>query len=92
MLEKIRLSNTAMVVLAICLIFMWVGYILRSGEAANRSYELQTLRIKLTDIQNENTFLHLDIAHLKSPERIQEIATKKLGMVVPDKFFFANDN
>lgn len=64
-------------------------FILRSGVAASNAYHLNQIKNQATKLEAENSRLHLEIAHLKSPERIQSIATKDLGMILPDKFFFA---
>ena len=64
-------------------------FILRSGVAATNAYHLNQLKNQSTKLETENARLHLEIAHLKSPERIQSIATKDLGMILPDKFFFS---
>lgn len=64
-------------------------FILRSGIAASNAYQLNQIKNQATKLEAENSRLHLEIAHLKSPERIQSIATKDLGMILPDKFFFA---
>ena len=39
--------------------------------------------------EKDNEMLRLDIAKLKSPDRIQQIAASKLGMIVPQQTFFA---
>ena len=62
---------------------------MRSGVAATNAYHLNQLKNQSTKLETENARLHLEIAHLKSPERIQSIATKDLGMILPDKFFFS---
>lgn len=67
-------------------------FILRSGAAASNAYYLNQLKNQSTVLEAENSRLHLEIAHLKSPERIQSIATQELGMIVPDKFFFSTKN
>lgn len=67
-------------------------FILRSGVAASNAYYLNQLKNQATKLEAENSRLHLEIAHLKSPERIQSIATKDLGMILPDKFFFSTKN
>lgn len=67
-------------------------FILRSGVAASNAYYLNQLKNQSTVLEAENSRLHLEIAHLKSPERIQSIATQELGMIVPDKFFFSTKN
>ena len=64
-------------------------FILRSGVAATNAYHLNQLKNQSTKLETENARLHLEIAHLKSPERIQSIATKDLGMILPDKFFIS---
>lgn len=67
-------------------------FLLRSGVAASNAYYLNQLKNQATKLEAENSRLHLEIAHLKSPERIQSIATKELGMILPDKFFFSTKN
>lgn len=67
-------------------------FILRSGVAASSAYHLNQVKNQATKLEAENSRLHLEIAHLKSPERIQSIATTKLGMILPDKFFFSTKN
>ena len=37
-------------------------------------------RLKLTSLQNN---LKVEIAHLKSPQRIAKIATMQLGLIIP---------
>ncbi len=64
-------------------------FILRSGVAASSAYNLSQMKSQVSRLEMENARLHLDIAHLKSPERIQAIATQELGMILPDKFFFS---
>lgn len=65
-------------------------FIYRNGVATVEAYQLNQIRSQTVKIEAENSRLHLDIAYLKSPERIQEIATQQLGMILPDKFFFSN--
>ena len=79
-----------------CIILFFISTILagffiyRNGIATMQAYHLNQLRSQTVKIEAENSRLHLDIAYLKSPERIQEIATRQLGMILPDKFFFSN--
>jgi len=43
--------------------------------------EKQKERERLLDLQRK---LRIELAHLKSPERIRRIATKQLGLRIPD--------
>ncbi|WP_296895814.1 cell division protein FtsL [uncultured Megamonas sp.] len=77
------------IILFVIVVAMAGFFILRSGVAASDAYHLNQLKNQSTKLEAENSRLHLEIAHLKSPERIQSIATNELGMILPDKFFFS---
>ncbi len=77
------------IVLFVMVTALAVFFILRSGVAASSAYNLSQMKSQVSRLEMENARLHLDIAHLKSPERIQAIATQELGMILPDKFFFS---
>lgn len=68
---------------------MTIFFLIRSGMAAENAYALNQIKSKASVLEAENARLHLDIAQLKSPERIQAIAVQELGMIMPDKFFFS---
>lgn len=53
-------------------------------------YELVKLKGHVAKVEQENEFLRLDIAKLKSPQRIDEIAVTQLGMVMPKNAYFAS--
>ena len=80
------------IILFVVVIALAGFFILRSGVAASNAYYLNQLKNQSTVLEAENSRLHLEIAHLKSPERIQSIATQELGMIVPVKFFFSTKN
>lgn len=71
---------------------MTIFFLIRSGMAAERAYALNQIKSKASVLESENARLHLDIAQLKSPERIRAIAVQDLGMIMPDKFFFSTKN
>lgn len=52
-------------------------------------YDLVKVKSQVAKIEKENEILRLDIAKLKSPHRIEEFATKNLGMVVPKNAYYA---
>ena len=63
----------------------------RAGISANRGYTLVETQQKAEAIEQENERLKIDIAKLKSPRRIKDIATGKLGMEVPENVYFTHN-
>ena len=49
------------------------------------------LRRQASRMEKENEALRVEIAHLKSPQRIKELATAKLGMIVPESAYFSSE-
>ena len=66
--------------------------LVRSEMSAMRGYELVQLRQEATQLEQENKGLEVAIAEMKAPQRIKDLATNKLGMVVPKEFYFAEGN
>ena len=62
-----------------------------SGINANQAYALTEAQQKADQLERENERLRVDIARLKSPQRIQTIATDQLNMVVPSQVYFSNE-
>lgn len=60
-------------------------FIVRSG------YELVAMKMQVASMERENEALHLDVAKLKSPERIERIATEQLGMFLPSVVYHAQE-
>ena len=63
----------------------------RSGISASRGYALVAVQNKAQSLEQENERLRVDIAKLKSPQRIQSIAESELGLKVPSKMYFAHE-
>ncbi|WP_378951948.1 cell division protein FtsL [Pelosinus sp. sgz500959] len=61
----------------------------RSEAIVRNGYDLVQMKSQVVSLQRENELLSLDIAKLKSPQRIQSIATTELGMVVPKDVYCA---
>ncbi len=57
---------------------------------AAKGFEIVQLRTQAVKLEAENAQLKITNAHLKSPQRIKEIATQKLGLTVSDKVYFAD--
>lgn len=64
----------------------------RSEAIIRAGYDLVQMKSKALSMQKENELLRLDIAKLKSPQRIQSIATAELGMVIPQKVYCAENS
>ena len=62
----------------------------RSGISASRGYDLVHTEQQAEALEQENERLKIDIARLKSPQRIKDIATKDLGMEVPQQVYFVH--
>ena len=62
-----------------------------SGINANQAYALTEAQQKADQLERENERLRVDIARLKSPQRIQTIATDQLHLVVPSQVYFSNE-
>jgi len=73
------------VLIAVVVIFVTV----RSEAIIRAGYDLVQLKSQAISLQRENELLRLDIAKLKSPQRIQSIATTELGMVMPQTVYRA---
>lgn len=58
-------------------------YMVRAG------YDLVQMKAHAAKLEKDNETLRLEIAKLKSPQRIQQIATSQLGMVVPQNAYYA---
>lgn len=75
------------VMIAIAAMFITV----RSEAIIRAGYDLVQLKAQAAKMEKENEALKLEIARLKSPQRIQHIATNQLGMVVPQNVYCAAD-
>lgn len=53
-------------------------------------HDLVGKQTEIVELTKANDQLSLDVAELKSPIRIQEIAQKNLGMVLPDAFLYSS--
>ena len=62
-----------------------------SSMGARRGYELVQAQQAAVRLEQQNEQLRIEIARLKSPQRIQSIAAKDLGMVIPKQVYFASD-
>ncbi len=78
-------------VLFVLITVLSMGLALHRGISADRGYQMTELRRQASRMEKENEAIKVEIAHLKSPQRIKEIATAKLGMIVPENAYFSSD-
>lgn len=81
-----RRCKTLLLVLAV----MAMTITVRSGISASHGYDLVHTEQQAEALEQENERLKIDIARLKSPQRIKDIATKDLGMEVPQQVYFVH--
>lgn len=62
----------------------------RYAAIARSGYEIAEIKTKVASLEKEHAALELNVASLKSPGRVQGIATTKLGMQLPDKVYYAS--
>ncbi|MBR2214684.1 MAG: cell division protein FtsL [Selenomonadaceae bacterium] len=82
-------SRCSMVLILLAVLSMAV--VIRSGISASRGYTLVALQQEAQQLELENERLRIEIAKLKSPQRIKTIAATELGMEVPNKMYFAHE-
>ncbi len=68
-----------------------MAVVIRSGISASRGYALVNTQEQAQQLEMENERLRVEIAQLKSPEHVKEIAEKELGMIVPSKMYFSHE-
>ena len=82
-------SRCFLLLALICVMAMAIT--IRSGITASRGYDLVQIQQQAQALEKENEHLKIEIAQMKSPERIRRIATDKLGMSTPKNVYFATD-
>lgn len=68
-----------------------MAVVIRHGISASRGYALVDTQNQAQQLELENERLRVEIAQLKSPQRIKQIAEEELGMTVPRKMYFSHD-
>lgn len=60
-------------------------YVWSRLKTVNLSYDISRQTQLQRDLIQQNKRLNLEVATLKSPDRIEKIARKELGMIVPER-------
>lgn len=66
--------------------------VVRSGINASRGYALVDTQNQAQALEQENERLRVEIAKLKSPGRIRQIAEDELNMVLPKRIYFSHEH
>ncbi len=84
--KSLRNKIIAMLLASVALI----GFIIyQNSMVAAKGYEIVQVRMQAVKLEAENAQLRISNAHLKSPQRIRDIATSQLGMSIADHVYFA---
>ena len=85
-----RCLRTECVVSAILIGMLALFVTWGSSSIVKSGYELVQARASLTKLEKQNELLRMEMARLKSPQRIQNIAVGQLGMVKPQAVYVAS--
>ncbi len=66
--------------------------VVRSGINASRGYALVATQNQAEVLEQENERLRIEIAKLKAPSRIKQIAEDELGMDIPRRMYFSHEH
>jgi len=89
-LPKLNIPLRGKCLVTVLLVAVIAIFVTMRSEAIIRTgYELVQMKSQALSLQRENELLRLDIARLKSPQRIQAIASIELGMVMPQNVYCA---
>ena len=88
--DRFAQSRLRRQIVFICMIVagVMISQIAQRELIVRSSYQLVSVKNQVNNLQKENEFLKIELAGLSSPDRIQQIATKELGMVVPERVHY----
>ncbi|MGE5591862.1 MAG: cell division protein FtsL [Bacillota bacterium] len=87
--RALRLGKQAVVAYIAVLVVMVLGALLMVSQysaMASVSYQIADMKKQIAAVDEQNEALEKQVAELKRPDRIMEIATTQLGMVSPEDF------
>ncbi len=78
------------VLLALVALMLWsmasgFAYVWCQTQVVNLGYRLSETHRQHAKLVDENKKLHLEMARLRAPERVEQIALRQLGLKHPDK-------
>ena len=75
----------------ICLVFMWLVYLVSTNYAANQSFELDALGKNIKTLQQEVLFLNVEASELQSIERIETVSNDLSLVQIKDIYYLTDD-
>ena len=82
MMWQVIYGIAALVAFLLIMMFM-------NAYSTKLGYEVVKTQQAVVQLTKENDALDVEVASLKSPVRIQQIAEEQLGMVLPDSFVYS---
>ena len=82
MMWQVIYGIAALVAFLLIMMFM-------NAYSTKLGYEVVKTQQAVVELTKENDALDVEVASLKSPVRIQQIAEEQLGMVLPDSFVYS---
>ncbi len=85
--KQLRIKCLTLVLIAIVMAAVTT---MQSAAIVQSGYDLVKIKGQVAKLEKQNELLRLDIARLTSPQRIENIAVKELGMIVPQNAYYAS--
>jgi len=82
-LERGRRGNLRRIVMTLVVIMSLLLYVGGKVKIMRLGYQIEALERTKREMERENRSLRIEASSLTSPARIEEIATKRLGMIRP---------
>jgi cell division protein FtsL len=83
--ERSRRGSLRRLILALVAIAGLLLYVGGKVTIMRLGYQIETLEREKQELERANRSLRIEASSLTSPSRIEEIATKRLGMIRPPK-------
>lgn len=83
--ERSRRGSLRRVLIILLVIASLILYVGGKVNIVRLGYQIEALEREKKDLERANRSLRIEASSLSSPARIEEIATKRMGMVRPPK-------
>jgi cell division protein FtsL len=83
--EQSRRGSLRRIVIVLCIIASLILYVGGKVTIVRLGYRIESLEREKKELERANRSLRIEASSLSSPARIEEIATKRMGMIRPLK-------
>ncbi len=80
-----RTGSYRWIVIAACVVALLMVYVAGKVQIVRLGYQIEELEKQKQELERANRALQIEASSLAAPQRIEEIAVKRLGMVRPKK-------